>query len=83
MTSFVRIHLVSVVAVTILGAGACQSAQERQANELREFLRSQLANLEPLNEQVLEEKQKLYEIDSTSPFANVEETRQEQPKRDR
>ena len=77
MPSFLKNHLASVVAVIILFALGCQSAQERQANELRNFLRGEIIKFDSLNQQVIAEKQKLYEIDSTSPFADVEETRQE------
>ena len=76
MPSLATIHVASVVGITILLAAGCQSADQRQANELREFLRGLVTEIAPLNEKVLKEKRKLYEIDKNSPLANVDETRE-------
>jgi len=77
MTCSYKCSLMSIGVVVFLFVAGCQTAQQRQANELRDFLRVEIENLEPLNQQVLNEKQKLYEIDSTSPWADVEKTREE------
>ena len=54
---------------------ACQTAADREAAELRQFLVAEITKFEPLNQQVIDEKQQLYEIDKTSPLADVAETR--------
>ena len=76
MTSVYKNSFVLLGGISVLFLVGCQSAQERQAAELRDFLRAQVRQLEPLNKKVIQEKQKLYEINKTSPEANVEETRQ-------
>ena len=74
MTRFVA--LTTLAALLPILMFSCQSAEDRQAAELREFLRREITKFNPLNQQVIAEKQKLYEIDSTSPFADVDETRE-------
>ena len=82
--SITRIGLAAIL-LTLAG---CQSAEERQANELREFLRGQVLEIEPLNEKIVEGKKALYEVvkqggreaDVRRALKDYEETRDKLPK---
>lgn len=73
MTRFATVGILVILLPMLMLS--CQSAEDRQAAALREFLRGEITKFEPLNQQVIAGKQKLYEIRPASPFADVAETR--------